>query len=52
MMRVVAAQIVDVHRRQRMIGKTLEKLMRQVDIEPADHRARKRYVPFESGPAR
>ncbi len=38
MVRVVAAQVVDVQRRQRVIGEALEELVRQVDVEGADHR--------------
>ena len=51
MMRVVAAQVVDVQRGQRVIGEALKKFMREIDVEAADHRARKWHMPFETWPA-
>src|SRR3569832_1142865 len=50
-MRILAAQIVDMQRYQSMIDKTLEKLMRQVDIESADHRTLERHMKFQPGPS-
>ena len=35
--RVVAAQVVDVQRDQRVVDEALEELVRQVDVELADH---------------
>ena len=50
MVRVVAAQIVDMQGHQRVVDEALEKLMRQVDIELPDHGARKGHMKLESGP--
>ena len=50
MVRVVAAQIVDMQSHQRVVDEALEKLMRQVDIELPDHGARKGHMKFKSGP--
>ena len=50
--RVVAAQVVDVQRHQRVIDEALEELVREVDVELADPRARERDVELEPGPAR
>ena len=47
-MGVVAAQVVDVQRHLRMVDEALEELVRQVDVELADHRAGERHVPFEA----
>jgi hypothetical protein len=52
MMRVLAAQVVDVQRDQCVIDKTLEELVREVDVKRADHRARERHVELEPWPAR
>src|SRR5512143_1133651 len=43
--RVVAAQVVDVQRDQRVIDEALEELVREVDVELADHRPREAHVP-------
>ena len=43
-MRVVAAQVVDVQRHQRVVDEALKELMRQIDIEGADHGAGERHV--------
>jgi len=51
-MRVVAAQVVDVERRQRVIDEALEELVHEVDVERADQRARERHVELEARPAR
>ena len=40
--RVVAAQVVDVQRHQRVVDEALEELVREVDVELADARARER----------
>jgi len=44
MVRVVAAQVVDVQGDVRVIDETLEELVREVDVERADHRPRERNV--------
>ena len=49
-MRVVAAQIVDVQGDQGVVGEALEELVREVDVEGADHRARERHVELEARP--
>ena len=48
MVRVLAAQVIDVQSHQRMVDEALEKFMRQIDIESTDHRALERHVKFES----
>src|SRR5690554_5915342 len=48
--RVFAAQVVNVQGNQRMIDETLEKLAGQVDVELTDVRARKRDVVEQAGP--
>ena len=50
MVRVVAAQIVDMQGHQRVVYEALEELMRQVDIKLPDHGARKGYMKLEPGP--
>jgi len=52
MVRILTTQVVDVQRHQCVIGKTLEKFMRQVNIEGADHRALERHMEFQSGATR
>src|SRR6266478_4741901 len=52
MVRVVAAQVVHVDRDLGVIDKPLEKLVHQVDIELADHRALESDLPDQSGAAR
>lgn len=52
MMRVVAPQVVDMQRCQRVIGKALKEFVRKINIESANHRARKRNVPLETGSTR
>ena len=47
--RVVAAQVVDVHRRQRVVDEALEELVREVDVELADPGARELHVVLEPG---
>ena len=37
--RVLAAQVVDVQRDQRVVGEALEELVGQLDVEAADHAA-------------
>nr|GEU28313.1 hypothetical protein [Tanacetum cinerariifolium] len=49
---VGAAQVVDVQGDQRMVDEAAEKLQRQVDVERADVRARKRDVVLDAWPAR
>ena len=51
-MGVLAAQVVDVQRDERVIDEALEELVREVDVERADHRARERHVELEARPAR
>jgi hypothetical protein len=46
--RVGAAQVVDVQRRQRVVDEALEELVREVDVEAADPRARERDVELEA----
>src|SRR4030095_14384826 len=48
--RVGTPQVVDVQRDQRVVDEALEKLVREVDVEGADHRPRKSYVVLESRP--
>src|SRR5471030_1715807 len=50
--RVSAAQIVDVQRDERVVDEAAEKLQGQVDVESAYHRARERDVVLDAGPAR
>ena len=50
--RVVAAQVVDVHRHVRVVHEALEELAHQVDVELADPGAREVDVELEPGPAR
>ena len=52
MVRVLAAQVVDVQRHLRVIDEALEELVREVDVERADHRARERHVELEARAAR
>src|SRR5262244_845180 len=47
-MRILAAQVVDVQGGQRVVDESLEELVREVDVELADTRARKRHVPFQA----
>ncbi len=47
MVRVVAAQVVDVHRHQRVVREALEEFVNEVDVERADERAHERHVEFE-----
>src|SRR5512140_1054054 len=51
MMRVVAAQVVEVHRDQRVVDETLEEFVREVDVEGADQRPREWHVELEPGTA-
>src|ERR1700681_2726550 len=51
MMRVLSTQIVDVQGRQSVVNKSLEELVREVDVESADHWPCEGDVKFESGPA-
>ena len=46
--RVLAAQVVDVQRHQRVVDEALEELVREVDVERADQRARERHVELEA----
>ena len=48
--RVVAAQVVDVQRHLGVVGEALEELVHQVDVELADQRARELDVVFQAGP--
>ena len=48
MVGVVAAKIVDMERRQRVVDETLEELVGEIDVEGADHRSRERNVIFQS----
>ena len=50
-MRVVAAQVVDVQRRERVVDEALEELVHEVDVERPDQRARERHVEFEARPS-
>ena len=54
MVRVVAAQVVDVQRHLRVVDEALEELVHQVDVELADQRARELDVELEAraGPER
>src|SRR5450631_4270567 len=47
MVRVLAAQVVDVQRHQCVIDEALEEFVRQIDVERADHRTRERDVKLE-----
>ena len=49
MMRIRAADHIDVHRHHRVIDETLEKFVEQVDVEIPDPCARKTHVIFEPG---
>ena len=42
MVRVVAAQVVDVQRHERVIDESLEELVDEVDVERPDERPRER----------
>src|SRR5262249_1892079 len=50
-MRVVAAQVIDVQRDLRVVDETLEELVHQVDIELADERAGELHLVGEARPA-
>ena len=52
MMRVLPAQVVDVERHQCVIDEALEELVRQIDVERADHRAHERNVELKARPPR
>ena len=50
MMRILPTQVVDVQRDQGVIDEALEELVREIDVESADHRPCERYVEFEPRP--
>src|SRR5690606_29093765 len=47
-----ATQVVNMQRDERMIDKAMEKFAGQINIKGANHRARKRYMKFQSRTAR
>lgn len=49
---IFPAQVIDVQSHQRVIDETLEKFMRQIDIECTDHRTLERDMKFEPGTSR
>ena len=49
---VLAAQVVDVQRHQRVVDEALEEFVRQVDVEGADHGALPWHVHFQARTAR
>src|SRR5690349_6325722 len=51
MMRVQAAQVVDMQRNAGMIDEAAEKFDREIDVERADARTRERHVEFEARPS-
>src|SRR5581483_7153060 len=51
-MRIRAAQVVEVHGHEGVIDESLEEFVREIDVERADQRARERNVEFEAGPPR
>ena len=50
MMRVVAAQIIDMHGGERVIDEALEELVHEIDVERADQRTREWNVVLEPRP--
>ena len=46
-MRVIAAQIIDVQGRERVVGEALKEFVNEVDIERADQRPGKRNMELE-----
>src|SRR5438552_18322570 len=51
MVRVLAAEVVDVQRDQGVVHEPLEKFVCEVDVERTDHRACERNMVFEPGTA-
>ena len=50
-MRVVTAQIVDMHGDGGVVDQPLKELVGQIDVEFANHRTGERHMPFQTGAA-